>query len=63
MILSIRIEKLDLYENDMKLKLLGIIEAGPQDIGQHHTFMLDSGDTLSINKPKWRSTQINRLER
>ena len=63
MTLSVRIEKIEFSEDDLRLRLLGIIESGPQDIGQHHTLIIEPGDSLSISKMKWRFTQTERLER
>jgi protein pelota len=63
MTLGVRIEKVDFSEEDLRLKLLGIIESGPQDIGQHHTLMIEPGDSLIVSKQKWRATQVERLER
>ncbi|MDR3205865.1 MAG: mRNA surveillance protein pelota [Candidatus Methanoplasma sp.] len=63
MTLGIRLEKIEFSDEDLRLKLLGIIESGPQDIGQHHTLIVEIGDSLSIFKEKWRETQIIRLRR
>lgn len=63
MTLGVRIEKIEFSEQDLRLKLLGTIETGPQDIGQHHTLMIEVGDSLMISKPHWRETQRERLER
>ena len=63
MILTIKIEKIEFSEDDLRLRLLGIIENGPQDIGQHHTLFLEVGERLTIQKNKWKETQIERLNR
>ncbi len=63
MTLGIRIQKIEFSEDDLRLKLLGIIETGPQDIGQHHTLIFENGDNLTIQKGKWRVTQIDRVKR
>lgn len=63
MTLGVRIEKIEFSEEDLRLKLLGTIESGPQDIGQHHTLIIEPGDSLIISKYNWRATQIERLER
>lgn len=63
MTLGIRVEKIEFSENDLRIKILGTIETGPQDIGQHHTLMIEVGDTLNIGKKKWKESQIERLER
>ncbi|MFT0898523.1 mRNA surveillance protein pelota [Candidatus Methanoprimaticola sp. MG2] len=63
MTLGVRMEKIEFSEEDLRLKLLGTIETGPQDIGQHHTLILENGDSLTISKPHWRETQLERIKR
>lgn len=63
MTLGIRMEKIEFSEDDLRLKLLGTIETGPQDIGQHHTLIFENGDNLLISKNRWRETQVERLRR
>jgi len=63
MTLGIRIKKIEFSEDDLRLKLLGTIETGPQDIGQHHTLIFENGDNLTIQKKKWRATQLERVKR
>ena len=63
MTLGIRVEKIEFSEEDLRLRLLGIIDSGPQDIGQHHTLIVETGSSLSIAKENWRRTQTERLER
>lgn len=63
MTLGVRIEKIEFSEDDLRLKLLGTIENGPQDIGQHHTLIFENGDSMTIEKRRWRDTQIERLRR
>ncbi len=63
MTLGIRIEKIEFSEDDLRLKLLGTIETGPQDLGQHHTLIFENGDSMDIQKKKWRATQIERVQR
>lgn len=63
MTLVIRVEKIEFSEDDLRLRLLGIIDSGPQDVGQHHTLIVETGASLSIGKENWRDTQMERLER
>ena len=63
MTLGVRVEKIEFSDSDMRLKALGTIETGPQDLGQHHTLIFEPGDTLRISKERWKSTQLGRLER
>lgn len=63
MTLGIRMEKIEFSDEDLRLRVLGTIESGPQDIGQHHTLVFEVGDDLTLTKEKWRETQLERLER
>ena len=63
MTLGVRIEKIEFSEGDLRIKLLGVIEKGPQDIGQHHTLLIEVGDNLTISKKKWKESQIERMHR
>ncbi|MDR1691087.1 MAG: mRNA surveillance protein pelota [Candidatus Methanoplasma sp.] len=63
MTLGIRVEKIEFSEDDIRLRVLGTIETGPQDIGQHHTLIFEIGDNLLITKTKWKGSQIERLDR
>ncbi len=63
MTLGVRVEKIEFSEDDLRLKLLGTIETGPQDIGQHHTLMFENGDSLTISKKRWKETQTERVRR
>ncbi|MDI3482349.1 MAG: protein pelota [Candidatus Methanomethylophilaceae archaeon] len=63
MTLGIRVEKIEFSDFDIRLRVLGTIEEGPQDIGQHHTLNLESGEILTIRKDSWRQSQLDRLRR
>ena len=63
MTLGVRIEKIEFSEDDIRLRALGTIETGPQDIGQHHTLIFEIGDDLMITKTKWKGSQLDRLDR
>ncbi len=63
MTLGVRVEKVEFSEDDLRLRLLGTIETGPQDVGQHHTLTVETGDPLKISKAHWRETQRDRLSR
>lgn len=62
MTLGVRIEKIEYDDDALRMRLLGVIETGPQDIGQHHTLMIEPGSPLTVGKYKWKKTQIDRLE-
>ena len=63
MTLGVRVEKIEFSEDDLRLRLLGVIEEGPQDVGMYHTLIVEPGTALSISKESWRHTQTERLER
>jgi protein pelota len=63
MTLSVRTEKIEFSDSDLRLRILGVITDGPQDIGQYHTLIFEVGETLTIIKEKWKDTQIERLRK
>jgi len=63
MTLGVQIEKMEFSEDDLRLRLLGTIVDGPQDVGQHHTLILETGDNLRIGKRSWRDSHMSRLRR
>jgi protein pelota len=63
MTLGVRVEKIEFSDTDLRLKLLGTIESGPQDIGQHHTLIFELGDNFLLTKQHWRETQIDRIKK
>jgi len=61
--LGIRVEKVEFHETGDILRVLGRIEEGPQDIGQHHTLMLTVDEPISIVKPAWMPKHFDRINR
>jgi protein pelota len=59
--LGVRVEKIEYQENQDKIRILGRIEAGPQDIGHHHALMLGAGDDVSIFKEEWKRHELERI--
>lgn len=59
--LGIRVEKVEFQEFQDKIRILGTIEEGPQDTGQHHTLLLGPGDKLSIIKELWKKHELDRI--
>ena len=62
MTLGVRVEKIEYDDEGLRMRLLGTIETGPQDIGQHHTLMVEVGSPITIGKNHWKQTQVDRLE-
>lgn len=61
--LGIRVEKVEFHESDDRLRVLGRIESGPQDVGEHHTLMVSPGDDVTIVKPEWKTQHFDRIKR
>lgn len=61
--LGIRVERVEFHESDDRLRVLGTIESGPQDVGEHHTLMISPGEDVTIVKPEWRSHHFDRIKR
>ncbi len=60
MTLGVRVTDVEWHDFDDHLRVHGIIETGPQDLGRHHTHVLRAGrgEDVKINKPaplaKWQ---------
>lgn len=61
--LGIRVQKVEFHEAEDLLRILGVIESGPQDMGEHHTLMLSPGDDITIIKPEWKTQHFDRIKR
>jgi protein pelota len=61
--LGIRVKKVEFHESDDVLRVLGVIESGPKDLGEHHTLLLSPGEPLSIIKPEWKTQHFDRIKR
>ncbi|MCX8146943.1 MAG: mRNA surveillance protein pelota [Candidatus Woesearchaeota archaeon] len=62
--LKIKVEKIDFNPGLNTLKILGTIIEGTEDVprGQHHSFDIGEGTTITIKKEKWFDFQKKRLE-
>jgi protein pelota len=63
--LSVRVEKADFKSDSDTFRVAGKIEAGPEDlvsIGSHHTFNVEAGTELSIEKSCWTRTDLGILK-
>ena len=61
--LGIRVEKVEFHESEDRLRILGRIESGPQDVGEHHTLLLSAGDDITVIKPEWAAKHFDRIKR
>lgn len=60
--LGIRVEKLEFHEFSDRMRVHGIIEEGPQDVGSYHTLNLKEGDRIGIIKEEWRDHYLKRID-
>ncbi len=60
--LDIEVEKVEFHEFTDRLRVLGTIVAGPQDLGSYHTLNLTEGDEVSIKKVEWQNHELDRLK-
>lgn len=63
MVLGIKAEKVEFLETDSRLRVLGTIVEGPQDLGAHHTLILGEGDVLTVRKENWTPAVLERVRR
>lgn len=62
--LGIRVKEVNFHEFSDRLRILGIIEEGPQDLGSHHTLNVDAEEmnVISIVKEEWKYHQLERID-
>ncbi len=60
--LDIEVEKVEFHEFTDRLRVLGTIVDGPQDLGSYHTLNLTEGDEVSIKKEEWNKHELDRLK-
>ncbi len=60
--LDIEVEKVEFHEFTDRLRILGVIVEGPQDLGSYHTLNVTEGDQLTIIKEEWKSHELDRLK-
>jgi protein pelota len=61
--LGIRVEKMEFHEFDSRLRITGVIEQGPQDLGAHHTLNVEEGEVLTVVKLHWKDSALDRIKR
>lgn len=65
MTLSVKVEKAEFDENANKLRILGTIKAGPDDLvalGSHHTLEIDEHDRIELFKDEWTAADFKYLK-
>jgi len=62
--LGIRVKEVKFHEFSDRLRIHGIIEEGPQDLGSFHTFNIttENMDKVSIIKKEWKYYQLERID-
>jgi len=62
--LGIRVEEIKFHEFSDRLRIHGLIEEGPQELGSYHTLNIEAEnmDALSIVKDKWKDYQLMRID-
>lgn len=63
MTLSVKVERIEWDAFSNRLRLLGPIVEGPQDVGSYHTLVVEPGGEVSIQKPRgFRPHHLERIE-
>jgi len=62
--LGIRVSEVKFHEFSDRLRIHGIIEEGPQDLGSFHTLNIDADkmEPITIIKEKWKDYQLKRID-
>src|SRR2546422_1571328 len=60
--LGIRVEQTEYQDFSDRLRITGVIEEGPQDLGRHHTLNIGVDDDLTIVKNAWREHHLRRIQ-
>lgn len=60
--LGIRVEQTEYQDFSDRLRITGVIEEGPQDLGRHHTLNVGVDDDLTIVKKDWREHHLRRIQ-
>ena len=65
MMLKIQLEKIEFHKHANRLRLMGKIVEGPEDVqlGSYHTIEVEVGTILTIYKEEWKNYQIERLKK
>lgn len=62
--LGLRVEEVKFHQFSDRLRIHGLIEEGPQELGSYHTFNVDaeSMNPLTIIKENWKDHQLERIK-
>jgi len=64
MLLKIEVKKVEFQRSFNSLKVLGTVVEGPEDVphGTHHSFQLEEGNLIGLEKKEFLGFQIKRLD-
>jgi protein pelota len=63
MVLAVKVESVEWDAFSNRLRLLGPIVEGPQDVGSYHTIVVEPMTDLTVTKPRgWRPHHLERLD-
>ncbi len=62
--LGIRVEEVQFHDFSDRLRIHGVIEEGPQDLGSYHTLNVtaDNQDKITIVKEQWKQHDLKRIK-
>lgn len=60
--LGVRVESVEFQEFSTRLRVLGLLVEGPQDLGQHHTLSYEAGDEVELRKIRWPEHDLLRVK-
>ncbi len=58
--LGIRVDRVEYQDFSDRLRISGVIQEGPQDLGRHHTLIVGVDDDLTVVK-EWREHHLRRI--
>ncbi len=61
---GVRVKKTEFQEFSDRLRIMGIVEHGPEDVvGRHHSINVSPGDEISIRKERWSRSDMEELRK
>ncbi len=62
--IELKVERVEFHKYSNNLRIGGIIIEGPEDVprGSHHTFDVEEGTIITIQKQEWPNYQLEKLE-
>jgi protein pelota len=64
MYLGVQVEEVEYADFSERLRVLGIIREGPDDVprGVHHTLNVEEGTDVKVRKERWRHFELDRID-